>query len=712
MDKGLVGGRVAVVLVALGVGCGDGAKTATLPLRRVVVYRNGVGYFERQGRVRAREVDFRVKPGEVGDFLATLTVMERGGSTVRAVAFPVPEEDGGAGRRRVRLALDGARHDLRVGYSVETPIWRPSYRLVYQGGTAHLQAWGIVQNLSGEDWTDVSLSLVAGAPVSFRSDLARAVIPARPEVDDRGAVIDAVPVGDVTLAQGEAGASSPARAPAAVQASPGGAMGGAEVVVQERVPRGVVRVEAAVVSGPLGAEGVQRELRRHLGQVRSCYERSLRGHPGLQGRVVLRFSLGPSGRVTGANVVEDGLPDARVGACVANAALGWQFSPPQGGGVVDVAQPLHFAPEDGVVRAPTAAVGGTASSEHIAPRTMASLAATAVQGGVTRWDLPQRVTVPDRSATMVMLTARDVPGARMYLYGPDPGVPDAQVHPFQVARFVNRTGALLERGPVAIFEDGAFLGQGMLDPLPDGASATVPFALERGLRVESSATDTVEGARLVSMQRETVNFVRFSVRRTTWRVVNGLDQPARVMLRQALDGAELHEPPSGTERASGHALVPVQTPARGRAEVVVTTRRPFAVSASFADPQASAAVAQYLQDGQPAADVASTLRAALALRERIDVLSRARDDTERRRDDLQRGAEETRENLRAIQRNPQAADLRGQLTVRLARAATEVDQLTRRVVELDTQCSEQRVRLTESLRGLERVVAAPAPTTP
>jgi hypothetical protein len=78
----------------------------------------------------------------------------------------------------VSLSLDGRDHDLVVGYTVETPIWRPSYRLVFgEGGNAQVQAWGIVQNISGEDWRDVQLALVSGAPVSFRSELATAVIP-------------------------------------------------------------------------------------------------------------------------------------------------------------------------------------------------------------------------------------------------------------------------------------------------------------------------------------------------------------------------------------------------------------------------------------------------------------------------------------------------------------------------------------------------------
>ena len=72
-------------------------------------------------------------------------------------------------------------HDLRVGYVSEQPVWRPSYRLIFDEGTKRpmLQAWGIVQNVSGEDWKNVSLSLVAGAPIAFESTLATPVTPQR-----------------------------------------------------------------------------------------------------------------------------------------------------------------------------------------------------------------------------------------------------------------------------------------------------------------------------------------------------------------------------------------------------------------------------------------------------------------------------------------------------------------------------------------------------
>ncbi len=54
-----------------------------------------------------------------GDFLATLAVLERGGSSVRAAAFPMPPDaaaDAGSKLQTVVMSLDGKEHDLKVGY--------------------------------------------------------------------------------------------------------------------------------------------------------------------------------------------------------------------------------------------------------------------------------------------------------------------------------------------------------------------------------------------------------------------------------------------------------------------------------------------------------------------------------------------------------------------------------------------------------------------
>lgn len=70
----------------------------------------------------------------------------------------------------VRFLGKGPRR-VRIGYILETPIWKTSYRLDLQRGQFLLQGWAIVENTSDSDWKQVKLVLVSGRPVSFIQDL-------------------------------------------------------------------------------------------------------------------------------------------------------------------------------------------------------------------------------------------------------------------------------------------------------------------------------------------------------------------------------------------------------------------------------------------------------------------------------------------------------------------------------------------------------------
>ncbi|MDB5292024.1 MAG: hypothetical protein JWL69_3265 [Phycisphaerales bacterium] len=99
---------------------------------------------------------------------------------------------------------------VRIGYVVETPVWKTSYRLILGSGddaqkpgpadepkkdvkpgaadakpadhAAKLQGWAIVENQTDNDWKDVQLSLVSGRPLSFIQDLYHALYVPRPVV--------------------------------------------------------------------------------------------------------------------------------------------------------------------------------------------------------------------------------------------------------------------------------------------------------------------------------------------------------------------------------------------------------------------------------------------------------------------------------------------------------------------------------------------------
>ena len=82
---------------------------------------------------------------------------------------------------------DGKRN-VKVGYVVENPMWKASYRLVLNGkgrknSTPLLQGWALVENTSDEDWKDVRMALISGRPISFQMDLYQPLFIPRPTVE-------------------------------------------------------------------------------------------------------------------------------------------------------------------------------------------------------------------------------------------------------------------------------------------------------------------------------------------------------------------------------------------------------------------------------------------------------------------------------------------------------------------------------------------------
>src|SRR6185369_2304089 len=83
----------------------------------------------------------------------------------------------------LHFAGDGKRK-VQVGYVIEAPIWKTSYRLILdEKEKPHLQGWAMVENPTDEDWSNVKMALVSGRPISFKMDLYNPLYINRPTVE-------------------------------------------------------------------------------------------------------------------------------------------------------------------------------------------------------------------------------------------------------------------------------------------------------------------------------------------------------------------------------------------------------------------------------------------------------------------------------------------------------------------------------------------------
>jgi hypothetical protein len=101
-----------------------------------------------------------------------------------AQALQVLSSSHGIEKKKVVLHFAGAgKRRVRIGYILESPVWKTSYRLVLGEAAQHLlQGWAMVENTTDTDWRSVGLTLVSGRPITFVMDLYQPLYIQRPEV--------------------------------------------------------------------------------------------------------------------------------------------------------------------------------------------------------------------------------------------------------------------------------------------------------------------------------------------------------------------------------------------------------------------------------------------------------------------------------------------------------------------------------------------------
>jgi hypothetical protein len=212
--------RVVWVVAAIAVAGCAGRQALVQPnesmrISRVVLFQNGLAYVERRGATERRSIELTARRDQVDDVLKSLTVVDRavdgaadgrrGGTKVASVRVLPSAEGASTVTLSVGLAKAGS-HDLSISYVAEMSGWRPTYRLVADaGGRIRLQGLAVIDNRSGEPWTDIALALSTDVPLSFRYALQTPQPARRPQLSSDGRLLQKV----VPAELGAADLSSP-----------------------------------------------------------------------------------------------------------------------------------------------------------------------------------------------------------------------------------------------------------------------------------------------------------------------------------------------------------------------------------------------------------------------------------------------------------------------------------------------------------------------
>jgi len=729
-------------------GCGASAPRP-MQLRRVILYQNGIGYFERTGQIAGGTLRLSFATPELDDVLKTLTVIDRLGAGVATVDVPVAGDKDKTIAIDVRLAA-GRVHDLLVGYAVPTPTWKAAYRLVLDDpkASALLQGWAVVNNSSQEDWRGVQLTLATGAPMSFAHDLHTPEYVQRPDVTGR--LISPTVLGPIaTETTGATDRDADGIldvddvCPATREDLDGFEdLDGCAELDNDRDQ--IVDVDDKCPS--------ERESQNGVDDDDGCPDR---------GRVVttdsaivilenIAFARSSAVIATATSPILDAIaatmrenPDIALveigGHAAADEAEPWGLSSQRAESVRTALVARGVAPSRLEVTPyaatnPLRATGPTAAANNrrvellILKRTSdvarespsyvarqrspqrldtASMQASvharttpATVAGTVRYALTEPVSIRRGASSMVSILNKAVRGEDALLFRPDGNAPGSDRHPFRVARLENSSGYTLEPGPIAIFSGGTFVGDSLLSRLQIGETTWIPYALDGGTTVTSSGTNEEHPVRLVAMHRGVMTVENAAVRTTTYTIAPGHAPTRTLYLRHArAAGYTAKDLPPNTIDQPDAYLLPVPLHAARTSTLTVEERQPRRASIALLD-AGRTELGVYLEGGTLPAELGERVKAAIALRKEMGTIEDELAALRSRVSEISSRAYELRGSIKALDRVRGADDLRNKLVASLTQTTAESDTIARTLGMRTEALAAVRSRLQVSLAEL------------
>jgi hypothetical protein len=535
---------------------------AELPVRTVVLYKHGVGYFERAGTLGPGEsarLDF--KSEEMNDVLKSLTINDQGGKVTglrydssipleqKLTEFPFrinngeplsavvdqlkgariemefgPQKVSGGivsarliggdkdrpEREQLTLLMDsgelrnvdlaaatairftdpklqlqfrdylaavtGARskdkrsvyidstdsksRDVRAAYIIPMPAWKSSYRLLFEDAAQPtLEGWAIVDNTTGEDWTNVRMSLVSGKPISFISQL--------------------------------------------------------------YAPKFITRLGAELAEDRTVAPTV------YSGAVRN---------------------------------EQDNAP-------VARQRLGAGFGPGQAGGVAGgvLGQPAPLFEQSRFKQT-------SAEQSSVAPSGPAQEIADLFQ-----YSISAPVTVRKDESAMLPFLQQKITGRKLIVYSDS-----SRPNPFSAAELTNNTGKTLDGGPITVYDAGAYSGEALVETIKNADKRFISYGVDLGTRISTNLNSRNDAVRELHAHNGLLIAKAAQVQKKTYTVHN-IDPRAKTLIVEhpVRIGYDLIDTARPLETARDVYRFELKLPAGGSLDFPVTEEHVFDAQTSI-----------------------------------------------------------------------------------------------------------------------------------
>ncbi|MBP6820163.1 MAG: carboxypeptidase regulatory-like domain-containing protein [Acidobacteria bacterium] len=744
------------------------AENSPPPLKRVTLYKHGVGYFERQGKVNGdQQVTFLFDAAQMNDVLKSLVVLDlskQSGGKISAVTFDSTkpfdkriEEFGirldssnatgltsllgqlkGARvevrtaaapttgtvvgiEKRVRtqgqersdsqelvlvseggelrsIALDQIRgiklldtkvredleqylsilqstihknlrkltisttgqgqRDLFVSYVVEAPVWKTTYRVVLDPkAKPFLQGWALVDNVQDEDWTDVTLSLIAGAPVSFIHDLQQPRYKQRPIVEMPD---------DVSI--------TPQVAEAPIN-------GRLELVAGGGTLEGVVKD----MNGSVIANANIRVTQMGSGAEISA-STDYAGRYKLRGLAAGRYKI---------KVDSSGFKSMMIdGVNLASGAIRQNNVTLEVGGVSETVTVNASAD---YLHTESASIGRVSSMRDRDSGVEADVETQDI-GELFQYRIAHPVTIKRNSSALIPILQNSVEGELASLYNRA----SREQNPMSALYLTNNTGLTLESGPVTIIENDTYAGEALTGRIKPNEKRFITYAVDLGCRVSVKEDEANERATMTEFLKGEMRVHYKQSKATTYTLTNLTDRAKTVYVEHAYDKDskwQLVKTVKPAETTDHFYRFKVSVPPNTSTQLAVTEELPETSNFTISNVTTND-IEIYIKANYLTPQMKQALENVVEMKVQISSLNRQIAEKRLEITAITRDQERMRENLKALGKSEEEKQLVQRYVGKIAQGEDQLERLRLEEKKLNEDKDSRQNQLDDRIRKL------------
>jgi hypothetical protein len=489
-------------------------------------------------------------------------------------------------------STDSKARDVRAEYIMPMPAWKSSYRLLFGEGNqlATLEGWAIVDNTTGEDWTNVRMSLISGKPISFISEL-----------------YDPKYIARQTAELPEDQAIAPTIYSGAAQAPP-------------PAPK-AMRVGGNVVAGSGGGVG-------------AGFGRSDGTHAGAS-----------MGGVLG------GLPSAG----------------------------LSLQEQMGVSNSSIAPVG----------------AATEI-ADLFEYSIATPVTVKKNESAMLPFLQQKIAARKLIIFSDS-----SKTNPLSAAELTNNTGRTLDGGPITVYDAGAYAGEALVETVKNGDKRFISYGVDLGTRITTNLNSHSDSVRELHVHDGMLVTRSALIQKKTYSILN-VDARAKTLIVEypVRQGWKLIDTVQPIETAHDVYRFEIKVPANGSFDFPVTAENVYDQQTSVSSLTPDSLLA-YIRNKTVSDAARRQLQAIADLKTKI-----AANDAEKHRIDgdvtnVTRDEDRNRQNIASLSSVSGQQQIVQDYARKLADQENQIAKLRDRQAQLDTEHTALQQQLDTAIDKLQ-----------